>query len=376
MHHMNTEHSKPRRILLAVTGLTPQVLTETLCALACVPNDPWIPDEIHVITTATGAENVRLNLLVGQAWFYRLLQDYALPNIAFPAENIHVLKDDLGQKMDDIRTPAQNTQAANFITEAVRRLTQDPQSELHISIAGGRKTMGYYLGYALSLFGRPQDRLSHVLVNDPFESNREFYYPTPYDHPVHNERSKTTVNARDAVVELADIPFVRLRDGLPAELLKGRAQFSEVVSAAQCTGRKIELVIDLANRTATASGENLKLTNQAFALLAWMAKRRKSSTLPVYCSSKQGNKEVVSELLNVYQHLFGAFSADYETAEKPLKHGLYNNWFSPAKNRLHKALTTALGENGAAPYMIRQVGKRTAALFELTLDPHAITILE
>lgn len=37
--------------------------------------------------------------------------------------------------------------------------------------------MGFFVGYALSLFGRAQDRLSHVLVSDPFESLTDFYYP-------------------------------------------------------------------------------------------------------------------------------------------------------------------------------------------------------
>jgi CRISPR-associated protein (TIGR02584 family) len=41
--------------------------------------------------------------------------------------------------------------------------TADPQASLHVSIAGERKTMGFYVGYALSLFGRTQGRLSHVL---------------------------------------------------------------------------------------------------------------------------------------------------------------------------------------------------------------------
>ena len=34
--------------------------------------------------------------------------------------------------------------------------------------------MGFYLGYALSLYGRTQDRLSHVLVSSPYES-RAYY---------------------------------------------------------------------------------------------------------------------------------------------------------------------------------------------------------
>ena len=73
----------PCRLLLAVTGLTPQIVTETLYALACDRPDPWIPHEVHLITTATGADNARLNLLAGQCWFHRLCEDYGLPPIVF-----------------------------------------------------------------------------------------------------------------------------------------------------------------------------------------------------------------------------------------------------------------------------------------------------
>jgi len=170
----------PRRILLAVTGLSPQIVTETLYALACRSETPWVPHEVHLITTATGRREAELNLLADQkprgepGWFHRLRDDYSLPPICFDTDCIHVLGDAAGTALDDIRTPADNERAADFITEIVRQLTGDEHSELHVSIAGGRKTMGYYLGYALSLFGRAQDRLSHVLVSEPFENNREF----------------------------------------------------------------------------------------------------------------------------------------------------------------------------------------------------------
>jgi hypothetical protein len=48
-------------VLLAVTGLSPQVVTETVYALW--RRDPeLVPTEIHLITTARGAEHARLNL--------------------------------------------------------------------------------------------------------------------------------------------------------------------------------------------------------------------------------------------------------------------------------------------------------------------------
>lgn len=368
----------PPRILLAVTGLTPQVLTETLYALACRKQDPWIPHEIHLITTATGAENARLNLLAGQGWFHRLVQDYRLPAIAFPAEHIHILRDADGAPLEDIRAPEQNTLAADFITETVRRFTADPNAELHVSIAGGRKTMGYYLGYALSLYGRARDRLSHVLVSEPYETNRDFYYPTPYAHPIHGRlgNKEVTVDARNARVELADIPFVRLRDGLPRELLKGTASFSGSVAAAQCGERRLELIIDLPRHRASVSGEALKLSAQTFALLAWMARRRKQGAAPLHCSVNGYNQEAAREFLATCRLAYGPYTSEYEGFEQSLARGMDSMWFSPAKNRLHKALVRALGESAAAPYRIRPVGKRRDALFELTLPPQHIFITE
>ena len=47
-------HATPRKILLAVTGISPQIVTETLYALGCEAEenpDAFIPTEVHLITT-------------------------------------------------------------------------------------------------------------------------------------------------------------------------------------------------------------------------------------------------------------------------------------------------------------------------------------
>lgn len=65
--------SYPRRVLLAVTGLSPQIVTETLYALAVQSRPAFVPTEIHLITTAQGREHARLNLLSADpGWFHRL----------------------------------------------------------------------------------------------------------------------------------------------------------------------------------------------------------------------------------------------------------------------------------------------------------------
>jgi CRISPR-associated protein (TIGR02584 family) len=215
-----------RRILLAVTGLSPQIVTETLYALAVQQQPPFMPTEIHLITTQEGANRARLSLLSeSPGGFHGLRKDYNLPEIAFPESNIHVLTGADGEPLEDIRTPEENLRAADFITEIVRQLTVDTESAVHVSMAGGRKTMGFFVAYALTLFGRPQDRLSHVLVSPPFESSYQFFYPTPYTKVIEVGANKLADTAM-AEVTLADIPFVSLRHGLPEDLQEGRASYN------------------------------------------------------------------------------------------------------------------------------------------------------
>ena len=73
-----TTGQKEHRILLAVTGMTPQVVTETLYALMQQGPD-GLPHELHLLTTSVGADRARLALLSEQlGWFARFLADYPL----------------------------------------------------------------------------------------------------------------------------------------------------------------------------------------------------------------------------------------------------------------------------------------------------------
>ncbi|MBF0804285.1 MULTISPECIES: CRISPR-associated ring nuclease Csm6 [unclassified Neisseria] len=162
-----------KRILVAVTGMSPQIVTETLYALHM--QQQWLPQEVHVLTMQTGAANIADSLLGEGGFFRRLCEEYELQDIAFDKDFIHVIRDGAGQPLADIRSPQENNLAADQIVRFIHDLCTDGQTELHVSIAGGRKSMGFYIGYALSLFGRRQDKLSHVLVEEAFEQRREFF---------------------------------------------------------------------------------------------------------------------------------------------------------------------------------------------------------
>ena len=155
-------------------GMSPAVVTETLYGL--VTEKQFIPTTIQVIITEKGKEKVLLELLgidssgkkVKEGAFHQFIQDYGdqydLSSIHFDESCIHLIKDVCGQNLPDIRTPKENEQAANSIVQLVGKLCQDDETQLHVSIAGGRKTMGFFMGYALSLYGHEQDNLSHVFI--------------------------------------------------------------------------------------------------------------------------------------------------------------------------------------------------------------------
>lgn len=197
--------------LLAVTGMTPQVITETLYGLHR-QRSPW-PTRLHIITTQVGQKVLEQSLFTNQK-LAALCDELERPR--YPRDQVHidVVPDAEGNPVDDARTLADHEALADFIMQTVRELTADPRSSLHASIAGGRKTMTFYLGYAMSLFGRPDDRMSHVLVSEGYENHPEFFFPTRHTQWITDRHGEKWDTAK-ADVSLADIPFIRQRDQLP-----------------------------------------------------------------------------------------------------------------------------------------------------------------
>jgi len=364
----------PRRILLAVSGLSPQIVTETIYALAAQADAPFIPTEVHLITTREGANRAELSLLSDDlGWFHKLCSDYNLPGIAFTRKHIHIMRDANERGMDDIRSIEDNRAAADFITARVREFSADPHCALHVSIAGGRKTMGFYLGYALSLYGRAQDRLSHVLVSEPFENSIEFFYPTPYSRVLQTRDGRLADTAM-AEVTLAEIPFVSLRHGLPQALLSGHASFGETVAAAQAALAVPELVIDLAARSIRAGGCSIELAPAELALLAVFARQVLShgGTLP---APSKGVPDLpwAQRFLKEYRAITGTL-ADTDATERALKHGMDGEYFSVRKSKLERKLKTALGP-AADAYKI-DGGKQRPGKYRLTLAAEALRFVD
>lgn len=286
-----------RKILLLVSGMSPQIITETLYALTQATT-PWVPDEIHLITTLQGRDNAVLQLLQDRKRFAQFLSDYKITHpIHFNESTIHLIRDHTGQPLADLRTPEDNEAAADTICDIVRRFTLDEASELHVSLAGGRKTMGFYAGYALSLFGRPQDSLSHVLVSEHYESNRDFFYPTPTTQVIF-DRDNKPLDTSKAQVWLASIPFVRLRSGLPKTLLEGQHGYSETVALARkaTETEATRLVLFPSDNIFELNGVSGELQPVLMAILLWAASR----TTPIEpLVDGEKNSDYAKEIINL-----------------------------------------------------------------------------
>jgi len=233
--------------LVAVSGMSPAVITETVWALAH-ETPPVVPDDVVVVTTVVGEAEIQEQLQTPrQTWHnqtvWHALRSAIFTRLKMPGKSsklqlsirvIDLPDEETGirQKARDIRTGADSAQAADFIVRTIAPIADATDQHLIASIAGGRKTMGALLYAAMNLLGKESDRVTHVLVSEPFENSRNFFYPAqPDQNVVFNVRDGSVISrkASTARIEMADIPFVPLRNGFAA-LNTGRRTFSGLVT--------------------------------------------------------------------------------------------------------------------------------------------------
>ena len=375
---MNTYN---KRILLSVTGMSPAVVTETLYAL--VTEKGFIPTEIQVITTEQG-KNKLLEALLGieggrkerkgalQEFIEDYGEKYGFSSIHFDESCIHIITDESGQNLPDIRTPEENEHAANSIVQLVGNLCQDEEMKLHVSIAGGRKTMGFFMGYALSLYGREQDSLSHVLVDSQYESLTSFYYPKPYPHLI-NKNDGTQIDAKDGKVMLAEIPWVRLGLGVPEDLKQQTISYSDSVKNAQALldMPSLTFLSPMEERGVMFGTKLLKLAPRGYALLLSLVLAKKQGW-----NVGTGNREearTIATYLNIYSQMKN--DVEMESRLKGENNDL-KNVLSESRTDINKKVMAnfSLGKGARSDYI--PSSNRKTGNYELNINLDNIDISE
>jgi len=145
----------PDTILLAVVGMSPAILTETIWALAHQPR-PVLPRRIIAVTTTEGRRHVAGQFFAPSARFrgrtpWEALRD-ALAAAGHSLEGrlrFGTTPDDLrvitatdpasgqSRELADIRSPSDNEAAADFLLDQVRQVVENPDVHLVASVAGG-----------------------------------------------------------------------------------------------------------------------------------------------------------------------------------------------------------------------------------------------
>ena len=266
-----------RNILIAGIGTSPAVLTETVWALA-QEDAPWVPDQVVAITTRTGKTIIEKLLLRGGGWnlLRKALAKNGIPvenTLAFGAsDSIRVIGDG-SRDFDDITTPEESGAAADFLLGVLRQYTEQPNTEIVVSIAGGRKTMSALMMSCISLLGRTQDRACHVLANDAFiAKNPEFLFPK-------NQKEKTA-----AKIQLCEIPFVRVRGwyekkyaGVPPSYMTLVNRFTQI---APTPANYPSVTLDLNTGCCFIEKKAVRLTPAEFTLLTLIAQRIIANRMP------------------------------------------------------------------------------------------------
>ena len=231
MHTTPNQQTTPKHVLISVVGLSPQVITEILYYYWCLASPPVPITEVFALTTLRGKQALEDTLLGDNGKLKSLCSDYKLPPIHFDLANIHLLKGADGQPLEDISSVIDNEALADQLFAFVRKLAASTNICLHASIAGGRKTMGLYIGLAMQFYGRTGDTLSHVLVNPELE-NQEFFYPPPDNAGVILNDGRT-IPADEIRLELAEIPLLLLREKIPFLKEYTDAGYTELIEIAQ-----------------------------------------------------------------------------------------------------------------------------------------------
>lgn len=338
-----------KQILLAVLGVTPQIVTETL---HCLTIQKGISiDAVYVVTTVDGR-----NALMGipqerypislETAIGNLCERHSIQQPYFnPRENVFVAEEETVQ-LHDIRSDRENRLFPNMVADVVKRLSAQPDVVLHCSVAGGRKSMSVALAAALSIFGRRGDRLYHVLASHQMMESQAFF----------------PASGRESELVLAEIPYVRLRGLLDLESLSKGRSFLDIVDFAQRSLDDLiagpRLKIDIEKRRLYIGSSQIDL--QPKELAVYLHYLIQGMAVP---GGKGYSKQQADDLIRIYRKVAVA-EGHKEKADKSLR-----DW--PSVNKaitgINKKLVELL-DAGAEELKIERNKKYGANTYFIRLD--------
>lgn len=320
-------------ILIAVSGLTPQIITEAFYCLVKKKKTPI--NEIYILTTSRGRDVIngnddKIKYPPLKNEIKNLCKKYNIPVPKFENNDKHIIvAKEQSLELSDIRTDKHNILFPNKICEFIDKASSDTDNTLYCCISGGRKTMSVYLAFALSLFGRYNDKLVHVLTKEENEF-KNFYPQNPKE---------------DKELEIAEIPFVRLAKYLKEKRLSGKLKkfkYDELVKSTQneiSPEDETKMYINVQRSFVMFAGnEQVKLPPKEMELYSYLVSKViggvnsvsiKELTVHLYGEKMKGNDNTLSVISKLNRNIVNAVNnPDYNnlyriTGPKEHGHGYY-----------------------------------------------------
>jgi CRISPR-associated Csx14 family protein len=161
---MSKSHTKPHTTLIATLGTEPQVITSTL-DLLIGRNEPI--DQVIVIHTS--AQDTSLSSAVDE--LHR--EFHSNPTLVDIPLSFHPIRNAGGQLVADVVSLEEVESAFRTLYQTVLEMKKQ-NHRVHLSIAGGRKSMAVYGMVTAQMLFDEEDRLWHLHSSGDFFSQEAY----------------------------------------------------------------------------------------------------------------------------------------------------------------------------------------------------------
>jgi len=362
----NEHSSYDESVALFVIGGSPAIVTETLAAYANEDINT-VPEKIAITTTTMGKKRLLKTLIDAGGWSKFIAAYPVYRNMPFSEESISV-----AGNLSDIS----NDEDSRVMMEAIFRMVIDAvdggKTRVLASIAGGRKTMTYYLGFAMSLFGQPWDRITHVIVPPEWERDRDFLFPP--------------VDKVDQIL-LIDTPFIRLHSHIKGSF--AHANIDALLQSAQTSldlAAQHPLMLDISQQTIHYLDQSVTLSPREFSIYQFFAQQKTehcSKSNRALCDtcrecflSYDEAEEKKEDLFKIRMQFGGRFNAHYEKFEDTWsKDYAFRDLLSEPVKKIENAISKVFGADPRAEsIMIKNIGRRNNSAFGLMAEKKQIKI--
>jgi CRISPR-associated protein Csx14 len=267
--------------------------------------------------------------------------------------------------------------------ELTFHFTNDPDNAVFFSIAGGRKTMSACLIAAAQLYGRPQDRIYHVLIAPEYESSRDFFYPPRQSVAIElrgQDGQPYFKETRYALVNLVPLPFVSVREQISNDLLS-KPQDPATLMLSLIKEESYTLTVDLSAKKIIYKNMELDMMPTHLSLYAFFVMQKKNCNFEINsCRACHkcfldfqgiaGKQEQITAL-----YIKAKDGADIEEMSNTGITRLTAENFNSYKTKIKTELTRGFGLRALAELAIESVGSKPDTGYGIALDREKIRVV-